>query len=219
MPNQSEPRQDNVRALQNNKPCKTWFFSRGRVEFFTGGWVSCCWVPMRETQDKMKIVCPGATPWKTGIFLRGRVELFTRGWVSYCWVSMRDYAENVKNDYKADEGNKKESINIFFCATEYIRMFFHLQVKIYKDSYKLFIMSRDLCSEEFLLNVWSQKKKWERKCLIAFINYVIVIRNRNCFLWLWLRVDYNELFYFPFHDSWSNTIYVISKLRYDRDEE
>ena len=110
------------------------------------------------TQDEVKIVCQGATPWKTGIFLRGRVELFTRGWVSYCWVSMRDYAENVKNNYKTDEGNKKESINILFCATEYIRKFFHPQVKIYKDSYKLFIMSRDLCSEEFLLNVWSQKK-------------------------------------------------------------
>ena len=82
---------------------------------------------------------------------------------------MRDYAENVKNDYKADEGNKKESINILFCATEYIRMFFHLQVKIYKDSYKLFIMSRDLCSEEFLLNVWSQKKSKKESVLFLLL--------------------------------------------------
>ena len=66
------------------------------------------------TQDEVKIVCRGATPWKTGIFLRGRVELFTRGWVSWCWVPKRDDAENEKNDYKTDEGNRKGKYKYLF---------------------------------------------------------------------------------------------------------
>ena len=63
---------------------------------------------LREmTQNEMKIVCQGATPWKTGIFLRGRVELLTGRWVSCCWVPKRDDAENEKNNYKKNEGNRK----------------------------------------------------------------------------------------------------------------
>ena len=69
-----------MRTLTNNKPWKTWFFMRGKFENFTGGWVSCCWVPKRDDTGRSENW--GATPWKTGIFLRERVELFTGGWVN-----------------------------------------------------------------------------------------------------------------------------------------
>ena len=46
---------------------------------------------------------------------------------------------------------KKESINIFFDATLLIRKIFHSLLNAYKDSYKLLIMSRVLCSDEFLI--------------------------------------------------------------------
>ena len=59
------------------------------------------------TQDKVKLVCPCATPWKLGIFLGGKVELFTGGLVNCCWFPKRDDAESEKNDYKTDEGNRK----------------------------------------------------------------------------------------------------------------
>ena len=70
------------------------------------------------TQDKVKTVCRGATPWKAGIFLRGSVELFTGGWVSCCWVPKRDDAENEKNNYKKNQGNRKGKCKHFlFDAT------------------------------------------------------------------------------------------------------
>ena len=59
------------------------------------------------TQDKIKLVCRYATPWDMGIFLRRRVELFTTGRVSWCWVPKKDDAENEKNNYKTDKGNRK----------------------------------------------------------------------------------------------------------------
>ena len=37
-----------MRTLHNNKPWEIPFFQRGRIELFTGGWVSCCWVPKRD---------------------------------------------------------------------------------------------------------------------------------------------------------------------------
>ena len=89
-------------------PEKTWFFQRGIFEPFTGGRVSCCWVPKRDDAGwNVKNVCQGATPWKPGIFLRGRVELFNGEWVSCCWVLKRDDAENNNNNYKTDKGNRK----------------------------------------------------------------------------------------------------------------
>ena len=76
------------------------------------------------TQDEVKLVCQYATPWKTGIFLRERVELFTGGWVSFCWVPKRDDVENEKNDYKTDEGNRKEKYkHIFWCNLMYKKDF------------------------------------------------------------------------------------------------
>ena len=66
------------------------------------------------TQDEVKSVCWGAAPWKTGIFLGGRVELFTGGCVSWYWVQNRDDAEDEKNDYKTDEGNRKGKYKYIF---------------------------------------------------------------------------------------------------------
>ena len=49
-------------------------------------------------------------PWETWFFQRGKDELFTGGWVSWSWVQKRDDAENEKNNYKEDEGNKKGKV-------------------------------------------------------------------------------------------------------------
>ena len=41
--------QDEVKIVcQGATPWKTGIFLRGRVELFTRGWVSCCWVPKRD---------------------------------------------------------------------------------------------------------------------------------------------------------------------------
>ena len=59
------------------------------------------------SQNKVKIVCRCATPWKMSIFLRGKISLFTGGWVNWCWVLKRYDAENERNNYKIDKGNRK----------------------------------------------------------------------------------------------------------------
>ena len=47
--------QDEVKILcQGATPWKTGIFLRGRVELFTGGWVSCCWVPKRDDAENEK---------------------------------------------------------------------------------------------------------------------------------------------------------------------
>ena len=102
------------------------------------------------TQDKMKLVCRCATSWKMGIYLRARVESFTVGRESWCWVPKKDNAENEKNDYKTEKGNRKRKYKHFFDATSCMRKIFDSLLKTYKDSYKLLIMSRVSCSDEFL---------------------------------------------------------------------
>ena len=100
--------QDEVKNVcRGATPWKTGIFLRGRVELFTKGWMSCCWAQWEITQDKVKLVCRYAMPWKMGNFMRGRAELFTGGWVSWCWVPKRVDAENEKNNYKKNEGNRK----------------------------------------------------------------------------------------------------------------
>ena len=100
--------QDEVKIVcRGATPWKTGIFLRGRVELFTKGWMSCCWAQWEITQDKVKLVCRYAMPWKMGNFMRGRAELFTGGWVSWCWVPKRVDAENQKNNYKKNEGNRK----------------------------------------------------------------------------------------------------------------
>ena len=137
---------------QNNKPWETWFFQRGKdMRSFTGWCVSCCWVKKEMMQDKEKFLCQGATPCKTGVFLTGRVELFTGGWVSCCWVLKRDDAENEKNNYKTDERHRKRKYKYIVWCNLYIRKIFHSQLKAYKNSYKLLIMNRVSCSDEFFI--------------------------------------------------------------------
>ena len=71
--------------------------------------------------------------------------------MSCCWVSKSDDVENEKNHYKTDERNKKGKYKHLFYATILIRKIFHSLLNAYKDSYKLLIMSRVLCSDEFLI--------------------------------------------------------------------
>ena len=50
--------QDEVKILcQGATPWKTGIFLRGRVELFTGEWVSCCWVPKRDDVGNEKNDC------------------------------------------------------------------------------------------------------------------------------------------------------------------
>ena len=46
---------DEVKIVcQGATPWKTGIFLRGRVELFTGGWMSWCWVPNRDDADEVK---------------------------------------------------------------------------------------------------------------------------------------------------------------------
>ena len=48
--------QDEVKIVcQGATPWKTGIFLRRRVELFTGGWVSCCWVPRGMTQGTRRM--------------------------------------------------------------------------------------------------------------------------------------------------------------------
>ena len=52
---QREKTHDEVKNVcQCATPWKTGIFLRGRAELFTGGWVSCCWVPRRDDAENEK---------------------------------------------------------------------------------------------------------------------------------------------------------------------
>ena len=55
-----------MRTLTNNKPWETWFFMRGKFEHFTGGWVSCCWVPKRDDAGRSENCMPRCNALKNG---------------------------------------------------------------------------------------------------------------------------------------------------------
>ena len=85
-------------------------FLSGRVELFTGGWVSCCWVPKRDDAGWSENSMPRRV-WKTGIFLGGVVELFTREWLSWCYESPRGWRRMKWNLHaKAQRPEKRVSI-------------------------------------------------------------------------------------------------------------
>ena len=44
-------------VCQDTTPWKTGIFLIERVDFFTGGWVSCCWVPKRDDAGNEKNDC------------------------------------------------------------------------------------------------------------------------------------------------------------------
>ena len=63
--------QDEVKIVcQGATPWKTGIFLRGRVELFTGGWVSCCWVPKRDdagwSENCMPRCKKRASSWEEG---------------------------------------------------------------------------------------------------------------------------------------------------------
>ena len=47
--------QDKVKTVcQGARPWTTGIFLSGRVELFTGGWLSCCWFPKRDDAENEK---------------------------------------------------------------------------------------------------------------------------------------------------------------------
>ena len=79
-----------MRTLTNNKPWETWFFKRGKFELFTGGWVSCCWVPKRDDAGWSENCMPrcnalknGHLPERKGLALYRRVS--KEGWRRMKW--------------------------------------------------------------------------------------------------------------------------------------
>ena len=74
--------QDEVKIVcQGAAPWKTGIFLRGRVELFTGGWVSCCWVPKRDDAGWSENCMPRCNALKNG-HLPER-----KGWALYWRVS------------------------------------------------------------------------------------------------------------------------------------
>ena len=69
-----------------------------------------------------------------------------KGWARYQRVSelllvpKTDDVENVKNEYKTDEGIEKEVLNILY-----------MMLTQYKDSKKLLVTNRVSCNDEFLI--------------------------------------------------------------------
>ena len=66
---------------QNNKPWETWLYQRGKDELFTGGWVSCCWVPNRDDAGWSENYMPKCNALKNGHLPEGK------GWDLYRRVS------------------------------------------------------------------------------------------------------------------------------------
>ena len=74
--------QDEVKMVcQGATPWKTGIFLWGRVELFTGGWVSCCWVPKRDDAGWSENGMPRCNALKNG-HLPER-----KGWALYRRVS------------------------------------------------------------------------------------------------------------------------------------
>ena len=70
--------QDEVKIVcQGATPWKTGIFLRGRVELFTGRWVSCCWVPKRDDAGWSETCMPKCNALKNG-YLPER-----KGWALY----------------------------------------------------------------------------------------------------------------------------------------
>ena len=90
--------QDEVKIVcQGATPWKTGIILRGRVELFTGGWVSCYWVPKRDDTGWSKNCMPrcnalknGHLPERKSSALYGRIsELLLspkEGWRKIKWV-------------------------------------------------------------------------------------------------------------------------------------
>ena len=74
--------QDEVKIVcQGATPWNTGIFLRGKVELFTGGWMSCCWVPKRDDAGWSKNCMPRRNALKNGHLPK------RKGWALYRRVS------------------------------------------------------------------------------------------------------------------------------------
>ena len=88
--------QDEVEIIcQGATPWKTGIFVRGRVELFTGGWVSSCWVPKRDDAENEK------NDYKTDEGKRkGKYNHFVWWNLIYKKVFFHSQVETYKENYK-----------------------------------------------------------------------------------------------------------------------
>ena len=99
--------QDEVNILcQGATPWKTGIFLRIRVELFTRGWVSCCWVPKRDHAGWSENFMPRCNALKNG-HLSER-----KGWALYRRVS--ELLLSPKEGWRREW---EECINIMLRAT------------------------------------------------------------------------------------------------------
>ena len=120
---------------------------------------------------------PKCNTLKKGDLPERRCWPFTGGWVSYCWVPKRDDAENAeneKNDYKVDQGNRKNKYKCIIWCNLIYKKFFFLKEKLIKSSYKLLIISLVLCSDTFFIKLLVSKKLKKKKKVI-----IIIIKNKK----------------------------------------
>ena len=109
--------QDEVEIpCQGATPWETGIFQRGRVELFTGGWLSCCWVPKRNDAGWSENCMPRCNALKSGYLPeRKRWALYWRvselllspkeGWPRMKW---KLYAEVQGPERKKEKERKKE---------------------------------------------------------------------------------------------------------------
>ena len=79
----------NLYAKVQGREKQTSSWEEGLNSFSKGEWVVSGF-QRGMMQDKVKLVCQGATPWKTGNFLKGRVDFFTGGRLTRCWAPKRN---------------------------------------------------------------------------------------------------------------------------------
>ena len=117
--------QDQVKSIcQGAAPWKTGIFLKGRVEVFTKGWASWCWLPKRDDAGWSEIsllMCNA---------LKNEHLPERKGWALYRRVSelvlspKEGDAGNEKNDYKTDERNRKGKYkHLFWCNLIYKKDF------------------------------------------------------------------------------------------------
>ena len=90
-------------VYQDAMPWKTSIFLRGRVELFTGGWVSYCWVPKRDDAGWSENCMPSCNALKKGQLSERKGEWAGAEWCRREW---EEWLQDRRRKYK------KESISI-----------------------------------------------------------------------------------------------------------
>ena len=153
-------------------PWKTGIFLRGRFEFFSGRWVSYCWVPKRDDVGWNKncmLMCNvlknGYLPERKGWALCRRViELLLspkEGWRRMAWKLYAKLQRRKNRAYSWEEGLS------FLPNGEWAGAEFQKGMA----QRKLLIMSRVSCSDRlFIKHLISKKKKkeWKKKRTVLF---------------------------------------------------